>query len=115
MNRSELKRNAKESLNGKYGESIKLFLLYILVCFGLAFFISFMEGIFKESEFLIIILGLVPSFIIYGLYSGFYSFFLKISRNEEVTCKELFNKFNLFWITIGTTLLASIFSFCGTL
>ena len=104
MNRSELKRNAKESLNGKYGESIKLFLLYILVCFGLAFIISFMEGIFKESKFLIIILGLVPSFIIYGLYSGFYSFFLKISRNEEVTCKELFNKFNLFWITIGTTL-----------
>ena len=26
-----------------------------------------------------------------GLYLGYYSFFLKISRNEEVSYKELFN------------------------
>lgn len=115
MNRSELKSRAKESLKGKYWESIKVFLLYILVCFGLAIGISVISSIFKESNFLTIIFGLIPSFVIYGLYGGFYSFFLKISRNEEVSCNELFKLKNLFWISIGVTLVASIFSFLGML
>lgn len=115
MNRSELKSRAKESLKGKYWESIKVFLLYILVCFGLAIGISVIISIFKESNFLTIIFGLIPSFVIYGLYGGFYSFFLKISRNEEVSCNELFKLKNLFWISIGVTLVASIFSFLGML
>lgn len=115
MNRSELKSRAKESLKGKYWESVKLFILCFIVCIGLTIAISVVSGIFKESGPLIEILGLIPSFIIYGLYVGFYSFFLKISRNEEVSCNELFKYKNLFWISVGVTLVASIFSGLGML
>lgn len=115
MNRSELKSRAKESLKGKYWESIKLFILYFIVCIGLTIAISVVSGIFKESGPLIEILGLIPSFIILGLYGGFFSFFLKIARNEEVSCNELFKHKNLFWISIGVSFVASIFSGLGML
>ena len=111
MNRSELKSRAKESLKGKYWESIKLFLLYILVCFGLTFAFSVISETFKDVELLIVILMFMPIFIVYGLYGGFFSFFLKISRNEEVSCNELFKNKNLFLLSIGVTFLAVIFSY----
>lgn len=113
MNRSELKTKAKESLKGHYWESIKVFLLYMLICFGITIVTSVIAGIFKENELLTAILGFIPSFIVIGLYGGFYSFFLKISRNEEVSCTELFKQKNLFWISIGVSLVASIFSALG--
>lgn len=115
MNRSELKAKARESLNGNYGESIKLFFLYILVCLGLTIAVAIIIENVQISDFLAMILAIIPSLIIYGLYIGFFSFFLKLSRNEEVSCKELFKHKNLFWVTIGATLMASIFSFFGTL
>lgn len=110
MNRSELKRKARESLKGIYGKCIKLYLLYFLIAFGLSFVITMFIKIFEDNNFFALILSLIPSFIIIGLYAGFYSFFLKISRDEEVTCKELFKKNNLFWISIGVTLVVGIFT-----
>ena len=115
MNRSELKAKAKESLKGHYWEAIKLFLLYILVCLGITVATSIIANIFKGSELLTSILGFIPSLLIIGLYGGFYSFFLKISRNEEVKCTELFKQKNLFWISIGVSLITSIFSTLGML
>lgn len=115
MNRSELKAKARESLNGNYGESIKLFFLYILVCLGLTIAVAIIIENVQISEFLAMILAIIPSLIIYGLYTGFFSFFLKLSRNEEVSCNELFKHKNLFWVTIGASFMASIFSFLGTL
>lgn len=111
MNRSELKSRAKESLKGKYWESIKLFLLYILVCFGIAIVIPVIGENFIKSELLNGILAFIPILIVYGLYGGFFSFFLKISRNEEVSCNELFKHKNLFWLSIGVTFLSVIFSY----
>lgn len=115
MNRSELKSKAKESLKGKYGESTKLFLLYILVCFGISIIISFISEIIEINVLLALILSIISMFVVYGLYPGFYSFFLKISRNEEVSSNELFKHKNLFLVTIGATLLVGIFSFLGSL
>ena len=114
MNRSELKRKAKESLKGKYFESTKLFLLYIVICFVMSFILAFFNNII-ELDSISFILGFAVIFSIYGFYAGFYSFFLKISRNENVNCNELFKCMNLFWISIGVTLLASLFSFVGML
>ena len=37
------------------------------------------------------------------------SYFLKVSRNEPVTYKELFSKTNLFWSYLGIALLTSLF------
>ena len=115
MNRSELKTKAKESLKGHYKEAIKLFFLYILVCIGFTVIVSIIEENFEINGLFSFILTLIPTLGVYALYPGFYSFFLKISRNEEVNCKELFKYKNLFLVTIGTSFIASIFSFLGAL
>lgn len=111
MNRSELKARAKESLKGKYGDAILLYFIYVLITFAGGFVV----GLFTTSEDLAAILELIVSIAIMGLYLGYYSYFLKVSRNEEVTFKELFNKNNLFWFSIGITLLAGLFVFLWSL
>ena len=103
MNRSELKVKAKESLKGHYGEAIKIYLLF--------FCISLLSSIIINNE----LLNLIISFVIMGFYLGYYSFFLKISRNEEVTWKELFNKNNLFFTSIIVSILVGIFTFLWSL
>lgn len=108
MNRKELKANALECLKGKYWEAIKLYITYLLV----TLFGSIIISLFVSSnENLTSILELIFSVVIMGFYLGFYSFFLKISRNEEVSYKELFNKTDLFWVSIGISFLAGIFTF----
>ena len=112
MGRAELKERAKEKLKGKYGEVIKLLLVY--------FFIYIVAGI------IIVILGLnedttdllssLAELIIGGfIYFGYMNFFLKISRNEEVTYKELFSKTSLFWHCIILSLLIGIFTLLWSL
>lgn len=115
MDIRELKARARESLKGNYKESIKLFFLYFLVCIGITVVFSIIEENIEINGLLAFILAFIPTLVVYGLYPGFYSFFLKISRNEEVSCKELFKHRNLFLVTIGTTLMVSIFIFLGTL
>ena len=115
MDIHELKARARESLKGNYKESIKLFFLCFLVCIGITVVFSIIEENIEINGLLAFILAFIPTLVVYGLYPGFYSFFLKISRNEEVSCKELFKYRNLFLVTIGTTLMVSIFIFLGTL
>ena len=115
MDIHELKARARKSLKGNYKESIKLFFLYFLVCIGIIVVFSIIEENIEINGLLAFILAFIPTLVVYGLYPGFYSFFLKISRNEEVSCKELFKYRNLFLVTIGTTLMVSIFIFLGTL
>jgi len=91
MNFIELKRKAKESLKGKYGESSKLLLIYFFISFAVSFLISILTPSLNVE--VAAILEIVVSLLVSGaIYFGYYSFFLKISRNEEVTYNELFQK-----------------------
>lgn len=110
MNRSELKQKAKDSLKGKYGEAIKIFALYYLINFAVSFILSLI-GISEES-----IIPTLITFVISALLSfGLLNFFLKLSRNEEVTYKELFNKTDLFIPYIAISLLTGLFVFLWSL
>lgn len=108
MNRILLKQKAKESLQGKYGEAVLLVLISGLIS-GAASTVAQL-GIQFENPFLVI-LGEIASFIINGLITfGSLSFYLKISRGEEVEFNELFKKTNMFIPYILISLLTGIFT-----
>lgn len=112
MNRSELKNKAKESLKGKYGDAIAL----LVISFGISFPVGFAVGFIGLDDNLTELLGNIISIIISGLIGfGTFSYFLKISRNEQVNYKELFSKTNMFGSYIGISLLAGIFTFLWSL
>ena len=92
MNRIELKNRAKESLKGKYGEAIKL----LLITFAISFATGFVVGFLNLDEDIAELISSIVSLAVAGLLGfGTVSFFLKISRNETVTYKELFSKINM--------------------
>lgn len=111
INRVEIKNDAKAKLKGKLGESIKI----ILILFAISFAVGFVSGlimailnIHTESYVGQIVTNLL-SLIISGLFSfGMLSFFVKISRGEEVTYKELFSKTNMCIKFIVASILVSI-------
>ena len=110
MNIVELKENARKSLQGKYGQAITM-IIVLGVITGVA---SVIPVIFKpDSELTASIISSVCT-IISAVLSSFFilgsvSFYLKISRNEEVTWKELFSKTNLWLVCLLSTILVNIF------
>jgi uncharacterized membrane protein len=109
MNRVELKAKAKECLNGKYSEAI-IVMLIVGILSGLAGGITTLGDSLK-NDFLVLI-GNLGSIIIPILFTfGTLSFYLKISRDEEVTYQELFSKTNLFLPYIAISLITGIFTF----
>ncbi len=110
MNIVELKENARKSLQGKYGQAITM-IIVLGVITGAA---SVIPVIFKpDSELTASIISSVCT-IISAVLSSFFilgsvSFYLKISRNEEVTWKELFSKTNLWLVCLLSTILVNIF------
>lgn len=107
MNRIELKNRAKESLKGKYGEAIKL----LLITFAISFATGFVIGFLNLDEDIAELISSIVSLAVAGLLGfGTVSFFLKISRNETVTYKELFSKINMCFSYLGISLLVGLFT-----
>jgi uncharacterized membrane protein len=112
--RAELKAMAKESLQGKYGDAIVITILILVI----SMFTGGVTGVLtlnvseNKAEMIENIIGI----IIAGLFTfGYLSFFLKISRDEDVEIKELWSKTNMFATFIIASLLVSIFTFLWTL
>lgn len=107
MNRIELKNRAKESLKGKYGEAIKL----LLITFAISFATGFVVGFLNLDEDIAELISSIVSIAVSGLLGfGTVSFFLKISRNETVTYKELFSKINMCFSYLAISLLVGLFT-----
>lgn len=106
MSRFEIKEKAKASLKGKYGDVILLMIISAGISFALGIILSFLNLNENVTEIVSVILSIIESGII-GF--GTYSYYLKISRNEDVNYKELFSKVNLFFPYIIITLLVAIF------
>lgn len=107
MNRSELKNKAKESLKGKYGDAIALLLIPYGIVFVLGFIIGFSGLDEKTAESVVSSLSVVVSSL---LGFGTISYFLKLSRNESVTYRELFSKKNMAGSFIAISLLVGLFT-----
>jgi len=110
MNRVELKEKAKASLKGKYGECIKMMLIYLGISFVISLVVGIITGLFSLSKETQEIIKSIVSVLIAGLLAlGQLSFYVKISRNEEVTYEELFSKTHLFVPYIVISILVGIF------
>ena len=125
MSRAELKENAKKSLQGKWGQAILLIIIFGLInaavlsiaCIGNPGILessetitSFMDGTYNGTLGIsFYIAGILSILVAAFLTLGSVSFFLKVSRNEEVTFKELFNKTSLWLLYIGVSIMTSIF------
>ena len=110
MSFKDLKTKAKESLKGHYGEAIKMILVYGLIAFVCGGVIRGILGAAGAKEDIIPFVSEIVT-VIYTCLLGFglESFFLKLSRNEEVTWKELFSKTNMFVSYLVISLLVGIF------
>lgn len=108
MDRTLLKQKAKDSLKGKYADSI----IVILISAILGGISGLISGIGEGLEiFSLQILGDIISFLVSAFITfGSLSFFLKISRNEEVTYQELFSKTKMFVPYLLISLLVGIFT-----
>lgn len=111
MDRIRLKQQAKDSLRGKYAEAVIVILI-------IGFFGLISGGITELGDHFqkpfISLSGSILGLIIDGLFGfGLMSFFLKISRDEEVEFKELFSKMHLFLPYILLSLLVGICIMAG--
>ena len=121
MNRVELKTNAKSSLQGKWGEAILLMIIMGAIFFaiscvsmiggGTATYLSTLNNDSGASMGFAQILSYILQIIASAtLTLGSVSFYLKLSRNEAVTFKELFSKANLWLLFIGVSIMTAIFT-----
>ena len=136
MNFKELKENARNSLKGHYKDAIIMFIVLGLIssvaaCVGMG-----LDAVFKTGgttttyEFMgqtvsttsVGVFASIFSVISTALFMfGTISFFLKISRNEETTWKEIFSKVNMtgdyivisFLVALFTTLWSILFIIPG--
>ncbi len=104
MDFAKLKSDAKEKLKGKYGDAITLMILS-----GVVGAITRVIPADENSPILII-LSLVQ--LVYSCIIGFgiISYFIKISRGEEVTWKELFAKKDMAVAFFVLTFLVGLFT-----
>ena len=120
MDRLKIKMSAKESLKGHYGEIILMFIVYALVCFAFGFVAGLLDGIFKTTFVVeganagetapVGLFVTICEILTTALFSfGIFSYFLKLSRNEEVSYKELFSKTNLWFGFIAISFLVALF------
>ena len=116
INRTELKEQAKDSLKNIWAEAIKITLLLL----GISFAIGFILGIIiyllniKQDSLMYDVITSIVELITSGLFTfGYLSFFVKVSRNEEVKCTELFSKTNMFITFIIASLIVGILTAVG--
>ena len=112
MNIKEIKLKARESLVGKYGDAIGvMMLLSIASLIG-----SELVNLFNFSDNVTIILTYVVDLIITGLLGfGSLSFYLKLSRDENVEIDELWSKTNMAKTYILASVVIAIFTSLWTL
>lgn len=112
----DLKEQARNSLEGKYKEAIITYFLYLGISIGIGLLVSIVSLVAGFSDQVEGILSSCGSLAVTGLFSfGMISFYLKLSRNEEVTRNELFSKTNMFVPYIFITCLVCVFTTLWTL
>ena len=124
MSRVELKENAKKSLKGNWGQAILVMVIMGLITLALSCvgFVgnsanlsdpqtiqAILDGttsIMSPAQLISAVLSIVISAF---LALGSVSFYMKLSRNEKVTYKELFSKKSLWLLYIGVSIMTAIF------
>ena len=111
MTRKELKEKAKNSLKGKWTESIKIILLNFAIYFLAGFVLGIIEVIFNINNDIREILSDILSLVVGSLLTlGLISYFSKIAKGQTPTYKELFSKTNMFKTVLLLSILVGIYT-----
>lgn len=98
-----LMQTAKQSLKGKWGTAIAVFLVYFAILFAVAFVLGLLP--FGKALSNIAIGILVGPFLL-----GLAIFFLSVSRNEKLSVNQLFQGFDRFGTAFAAYFLMTLFT-----
>lgn len=102
---SELRKDAREALRGKWGKAVCIILVYL----ALSFVFSFIQGLLKKGTAIYAIINLAYAVISIPLSFGLVISFMKLKRGENVSCfdffKDGFSRFGKSWGIWAHTLL----------
>lgn len=108
MKLSEIRREAREALMGKWKKGVAIVVVYLVIALG----ISFIMSSFDDEAAMGAILAVVEFIISIPLSFGLAWSFLKLKRNEEVKAFDFLkigvNNFSRAWTITGRTLLKMI-------
>lgn len=97
MPASEIRKEARESLKGKWGKGA----LIILAYFAFTFVLGLIEGLFKSNSTIYLLIELAVLVISAPLSFGLVIAFMKLKRGEEISAfgffKEGFSRFVKSW------------------
>lgn len=107
MNRLEIKLKAKEILKDKFKDFWKGYGIVLAISLAVSLILELLlnDGIIKDA------LNLVCSFFLSTLTVGFYSYILKMIRNEKYSKDDIFKYVGNVFPIISISLLISIFTF----
>ena len=86
MPASEIRKDAREALKGKWGKAVCIILVYL----ALSFVVGFIQGLFKEGSAIYTIINLAYTIISIPLSFGLLISFMKLKRGENVSCYDFF-------------------------
>lgn len=102
---SDIRKQAREALAGKWGKGALITLIYFLFTFAL----GFISGLVEDIAFLSFIVEIAIIVINIPVSFGLIASFMKLKRGEEVKCYEFFNygfaNFSRSWKIAGNILL----------
>lgn len=114
MPASEIRKDAREALRGKWGKAIAIVIIYFIITLAL----GFVEGLAKSfSSVLYTVTEIVVALVSVPIGFGIVVFFMKLKRDESVSVldflKEGFSHFAKAWeITLYTFLKLLLPFFC---
>lgn len=116
MSISKLKAKARNDLKGKYEETIIMLLVYFAISRVSNYVLANLNELIGISKVSTLMVEYVLSLALSGIFGyGITSYYLKVSRGEEVTFKELFSKTNFALPYIFLSVVTGIFIFLWSL
>lgn len=108
MKLSEVRKEAREALTGRWGKGVSIVLAFFLVEFA----IGFITGLFEEGSILSLVMAIIQTIISIPLSFGLAFTFLKLKRNEDVSAFDFWGlgmeNFSRAWRIAGRTILKMI-------
>lgn len=94
---SEIRKEAREALRGKWGKAVCIILVYV----ALSLIVGLVEGLIGKGKILYTIIDLAYLVISIPLSFGLVISFMKLKRDEEISCfdffKDGFSRFGKSW------------------
>ena len=109
MTRKELKTISKQQLKGNWWTAIGVILIIAII----TIFMDFLSAKFDEGVWAPILLSIVTFLIVSPLGLGQSIFFLKLAKNKDVKCTDVFLGYKNFLKVIGVSILIGIITFIG--